>query len=262
MKKIVVTTLILVSTLTFQNCKKEKELVEVEIPEPEKAVANTPIGKPEDVKAEDENGTFQMLGLPYAYNALEPFIDARTMETHYGKHHVTYCNKLNTAIKGTDLEGKSIEEILNKLDMNNNDVRNNAGGYYNHNLFFEILSGKQEQASGDVLEAINTDFGDFDTFKTQFSEKATKLFGSGWVWLLVDKTGKLVISTTINQDNPLMPKAEIKGTPIMALDVWEHAYYLKYQNKRKDYIEAFFNVINWKKVNEKYNASPNKKTAE
>ena len=240
--------------LSLVGCKKDKELIEVTIPEPEK-IEKTTMGNPADVKAEDEEGAFQMLRLPYAYNALEPFIDAKTMETHYSKHHVVYCNKLNTAIKGTDLESKSIEEILKKLDMSKSDVRNNAGGYYNHNFFFEILGTNGGDATDEVLDAINKDFGSYEEFKKQFSDSATKLFGSGWVWLVKDKAGKLVISTTSNQDNPLMPKSEIKGTPILTLDVWEHAYYLKYQNKRKDYIDAYFNVINWKKVNEKFKAA-------
>ncbi len=244
----------LVATISLSSCGKDKELVEVTIPEPEK-VEKVAMGNPADVKADDAEGAFQMKGLPYAYNGLEPFMDTRTMETHYSKHHVGYCNKLNATVKGTDLESKSIEEILKKLDMNKADIRNNAGGYYNHNFFFEILTANGGEATDEVLEAINTDFGSYDEFKKQFTESATKLFGSGWVWLIKDKSGKLVISTTTNQDNPLMSRAEIKGTPILALDVWEHAYYLKYQNKRKDYIDAFFNVINWKKVNEKYNAA-------
>lgn len=251
--------LLTVTTLGLVSCKKEKELIEVTIPEPEK-VEKTAMGNPADVKAEDEEGAFQMKGLPYAYNTLEPFIDAKTMETHYSKHHVGYCNKLNDALKGTDLESKSIEDILQKLDMSKTDIRNNAGGYYNHNLFFEILNANGGDATGEVLEAINTDFGSFEGFKKQFTESATKLFGSGWVWLIVDKSGKLVITTTANQDNPLMSKAEVKGTPILALDVWEHAYYLKYQNKRKDYIDGFFNIINWNKVNEKFNAASTKIT--
>ena len=251
--------LLTVTTLGLVSCKKEKELIEVTIPEPEK-VEKTAMGNPADVKAEDEEGAFQMKGLPYAYNTLEPFIDAKTMETHYSKHHVGYCNKLNAALKGTDLESKSIEDILQKLDMSKTDIRNNAGGYYNHNLFFEILNANGGDATGEVLEAINTDFGSFEGFKKQFTESATKLFGSGWVWLIIDKSGKLVITTTANQDNPLMSKAEVKGTPILALDVWEHAYYLKYQNKRKDYIDGFFNIINWNKVNEKFNAASTKIT--
>jgi superoxide dismutase, Fe-Mn family len=249
------------SLILFTACKKEKELIEVGIPEPEKTNEKGEVTKPEDVKAEDEEGAFQMKGLPYAYNALEPFVDATTMETHYSKHHVTYCNKLNAAIKGTDLETKTIEEILTKLDLNKADVRNNAGGYYNHNFFFEIMAPNAggEPTETALIEAINDDFGSFEDFKNLFSEKATKLFGSGWAWLVMDKTGKLVICTTPNQDNPLMPKMEQKGHPILALDVWEHAYYLKYKNKRKDYIENFFNVINWKKVAEKFANGPKRK---
>jgi Fe-Mn family superoxide dismutase len=246
-------TLLLISILNT-SCKKEKELIEVTIPEPEK-VEKITFGNPADVKAEDKEGTFQMKGLPYSYKSLEPFIDATTMELHYSKHHLGYCNKLNAAIKETDLGSKSIEEILKKLDITKPDIRNNAGGYYNHNFFFEILSANGGDATDEVLEAINNDFGSFEAFKYEFSESATKLFGSGWVWLILDKTGKLVITTTANQDNPLMPNAEKKGTPILALDVWEHAYYIKYQNKRKEYVNAFFNVINWKKVNEKFKES-------
>jgi len=245
--------LLLISVLST-SCKKEKELIEVTIPEPEK-VEKTTLGNPSDVQAEEEEGTFQMNGLPYSYNSLEPFIDAATMELHYSKHHLAYCNKLNAALKETNLTSKSIEEILKKLDTSKSDLRNNAGGYYNHNLFFEILDANGGDAKDEVLEAINQDFGSFEAFKNEFSESATKLFGSGWIWLIKDNSGKLVITTTANQDNPLMPNAEKKGTPILALDVWEHAYYLKYQNKRKDYINAFFNVINWKKVNEKFKES-------
>jgi Fe-Mn family superoxide dismutase len=253
--KIVV--LLLISILST-SCKKEKELIEVTIPEPEK-IEKTTLGNPSDVQAEDEDGAFQMNGLPYSYNSLEPFIDATTMELHYSKHHLAYCNKLNAALKETDLTSKSIEEILKKLDTSKSDIRNNAGGYYNHNLFFEILNANGGDATDEVLEAINKDFGSFEAFKNEFSESATKLFGSGWVWLIKDNSGKLVITTTANQDNPLMPNAEKKGTPILTLDVWEHAYYVKYQNKRKDYINAFFNVINWKKVNEKFKESTNTK---
>ncbi|WMW78445.1 superoxide dismutase [Flavobacterium sp. 20NA77.7] len=252
MKNILKTGILFLSLLSFGGCKKDKDLVEVTIPEPEKAVSQQ-VGDPDDVKAEDPDGPFQMIPLPYAYNALEPFIDAKTMEIHYSKHHVNYCNKLNAAVKGTELENKNIEEILAKLDPKNSDVRNNGGGYYNHNLFFEILGQNATEPTDEIAEKITLDFGSFDEFKKQFSEKANKIFGSGWVWLIVDTNGKLAITTTTNQDNPLMPNAEQKGKPILALDVWEHAYYLKYQNKRKDYIEAFYNVINWKKVNEKFN---------
>jgi Fe-Mn family superoxide dismutase len=248
--KNIYTILLLISVLN-SSCKKEKELIEVTIPEPEK-VEKITLGNPSDVKAEDEDGTFQMNGLPYTYNSLEPFIDGATMELHYSKHHLAYCNKLNAAIKETNLTSKSIEEILKKLEMSKSDIRNNAGGYYNHNLFFDILISNGGDATDEILEAINKDFGSFESFKNEFTEIATKLFGSGWVWLIKDNSGKLVITTSSNQDNPLMPNAEKKGTPILALDVWEHAYYIKYQNKRKEYVNAFFNVINWKKVNEKF----------
>jgi Fe-Mn family superoxide dismutase len=243
-----ITTVFLLSLLS---CKKEKELIEVTLPEPEK-VEKTVLGKPDDVKAEVADGAFQMKGLPYAYNDLEPFIDAKTMEVHYSKHLLGYCNKLNTAVKGTDWESKTIEEILKRADVTLPELRNNAGGYYNHMLFFDILSANGGEASDEILTAITTDFGSLEAFKEQFTTSALQVFGSGWVWLVKDASGKLVITTTTNQDNPLMPKVAVKGTPILALDVWEHAYYLKHQNRRKDYVDAFFNLINWKKVNEKY----------
>mgnify|MGYP003598872769 FL=1 len=194
-----------------------------------------------------------MKGLKYSYDALAPFIDGRTMEIHYSKHHLGYANKLNKAIVGTDLETKTIEEILTKLDIKNTALRNNAGGYYNHNLFFEILNPKAGGTpSGELAQAIATEFGSFDEFQKKIAEVATNQFGSGWAWLIVTKEGKLAITSTSNQDNPLMPNAEVKGTPILAIDVWEHAYYLNYQNKRADYLTAIFNVIDWKIVGEKY----------
>jgi len=209
------------------------------------------IGSPEDVKAED--GTFKMLALPYSYEALAPHIDALTMELHYSKHYLTYTNNLNKAIAGTELEQLPIEDLLKKLDVSNADLRNNAGGYYNHGLFWENMAPKSSGKPKDSLAvAINRDFGSFEGFRNQFEEVASKQFGSGWAWLVTDKAGKLQITSTANQDNPLMSNAVIKGTPILALDVWEHAYYLNYQYKRKKYIDAFFNVINWKKVGERY----------
>jgi len=224
-------------------------------------VSNEPkveMGNPNDVKADE--GTFQMIPLPYAYNALEPYIDARTMEIHFSKHHLAYTNNLNKAIAGTDMEKMTIEEIFAKLDPENKAVRNNGGGYYNHNFFWEIMgANKGGEPTGALAEAIIKDFVSFADFKTKFSEAATKQFGSGWAWLLVDNKGKLSIISTANQDNPLMTKLGLAGTPVLAIDVWEHAYYLKYQNKRKDYIEAFFNVINWDKVAEKYDAALLKK---
>lgn len=199
---------------------------------------------------------FELPNLPYAYDALEPNIDARTMEIHHTKHHNGYTTKLNGAIAGTDLEGKGIEEILTGLDMTNMAVRNNGGGYYNHSLFWEIMSGDGGgEPSGELAEAISDAFGSFDGFKEQFSAAAATRFGSGWAWLCVHKGGKVEVCSTPNQDNPLMPDTGCEGYPILGLDVWEHAYYLNYQNRRPDYISSFFNVINWDKVSELYAAN-------
>lgn len=244
----VMATMVLVSC---NNNKKLEEVVEVAGPELEEVIP----ANPEDVKA-DEGGTFQMISLPYAYNALEPFIDAKTMEIHFSKHHLAYTNNLNKAIANTPMAKLSIEEILKTVDAENKAVRNNGGGYYNHNFFWEILKVNDGKGpTENIAKAIDKDFGSFENFKTQFSDAAMKQFGSGWAWLVVDTTGKLSILATPNQDNPLMTKLGLSGTPILALDVWEHAYYLNYQNKRKDYVDAFFNIINWKKVAEKYNAT-------
>ena len=192
--------------------------------------------------------SFQLPNLSYNHDALEPHIDSKTMQIHHGKHHAGYTNKLNAAIEGTDLEGKSIEEILKNLDMNNSAVRNNGGGYYNHCLFWEIIGPNcGGSPSGKLADAINKDFGSFDEFKSKFSAAAATRFGSGWAWLCVDSDGGLEVCSTANQDNPLMP-GECGKTPILCLDVWEHAYYLNYQNRRPDYIDAFFNVINWEVV--------------
>ncbi len=211
-------------------------------------------GNPADVKADP--GAFEMISLPYAYDALEPFIDARTMEIHFSKHHLAYTNNLNKAIAGTQMEKMSIEEILNKLDLENKAVRNNGGGYYNHNFFWQIMGpGKGGEPTGKLAEAVSKDFGSFAEFKTQFTDAAMKQFGSGWAWLLADEKGQLRIASTANQDNPLMTRLGIKGSPVLAIDVWEHAYYLKYQNKRKDYVEAFFQIINWDKVTENYESA-------
>ena len=196
--------------------------------------------------------SFQLPNLSYNHDALEPHIDSKTMQIHHGKHHAGYTNKLNTAIEGTDLEGKSIEEILKNLDMNNSAVRNNGGGYYNHCLFWEIIGPNcGGSPSGKLADAINKDFGSFDEFKSKFSAAAATRFGSGWAWLCVDSDGGLEVCSTANQDNPLMP-GECGKTPILCLDVWEHAYYLNYQNRRPDYIDAFFNVINWEVVAKMY----------
>ena len=196
---------------------------------------------------------FQLPKLPYAYDALEPHIDARTMEIHHTKHHNGYTAKLNTAIEGTDLEGKSIEEILTGLDMNNLAVRNNGGGFYNHSLFWTILSPNGGgKPSGELATAIDSAFGSFDAFKDEFTTAAGNRFGSGWAWLCVHKGGKVEVCSTPNQDNSLMPGVGCGGHPILGIDVWEHAYYLHYQNRRPDYIEAFFNIINWDEVSKLY----------
>jgi superoxide dismutase, Fe-Mn family len=197
--------------------------------------------------------SFELPKLAYAYDALEPHIDAKTMEIHHSKHHQAYTTNLNNAIAGTDLEGKSIREIL----LNCKDkpaVRNNGGGFWNHNLFWEIMAPNTgSHPTGDLSQAINDAFGTFENFKDEFAKAATTRFGSGWAWLCVDG-GKLSVCSTPNQDNPLMGEG-CSGTPILGLDVWEHAYYLNYQNRRPDYINAFFNVINWEVVSKKYAAS-------
>ncbi|WP_243389621.1 superoxide dismutase [Flavobacterium cyanobacteriorum] len=241
------------------SCKDKGHLEEVvQTPEPQKEEKAVPLGNPDDVKA--EGGPFQIAKLGYTYDALAPHIDAKTMEVHYSRHYKKYTDELNKAVTGTDLEKKTIEEILKTLDMENKAVRNNGGGYYNHTLFWEIMAPNAGGTpKGTLAEAINKDFGSFDAFKTQFTEAATKQFGSGWAWLVVNKDGKLAIGSTPNQDNPLMPNAGIAGTPVLGLDVWEHAYYLNYQNKRPDYINAFYNVINWDAVARKYDAAVAKK---
>ena len=197
--------------------------------------------------------SFELPKLPYAHNALEPHIDKRTMEIHHGKHHQGYTNNLNAAIDGTDMEGKTIENILTNLDMKNKAVRNNGGGFYNHSLFWEVMSPDGGGKPSDSLaDAINSAYGSFEDFKEKFSTAAKTQFGSGWAWLCVHKGGKVEVCSTPNQDNPLMPGIGCGGTPILGLDVWEHAYYLHYQNKRPDYVEAFFNIINWDEVSKRY----------
>jgi Fe-Mn family superoxide dismutase len=197
---------------------------------------------------------FKLPSLPYAADALEPHIDAKTMEIHHGKHHNGYTTKLNAAVEGTALEGKSIEELLGGLDMSNAAVRNNGGGYYNHCLFWEIMGPDSGEMSSELNNAIEAAFGSFEAFKDAFSKAAATQFGSGWAWLCVHSDGKLEVCSTPNQDNPLMKSVACGGTPILGLDVWEHAYYLNYQNRRPDYIEAFFNVVNWTEVSKRYAA--------
>jgi len=199
---------------------------------------------------------FELPKLNYAYDALEPHIDARTMEIHHSKHHNGYTTKLNAAVEGTALENESIESILENLDMSNGAVRNNGGGFYNHSLFWSIMDPNDKgELSGDLKDAIVGAYGSVDAFKTAFSKAAATQFGSGWAWLCVHKGGKVEVCSTPNQDNPLMPGVSCGGTPILGLDVWEHAYYLNYQNRRPDYINAFFNVINWNEVAKRFDAA-------
>ena len=196
---------------------------------------------------------FELPSLNYSFDALEPHIDTKTMQIHHGKHHAGYTNNLNNAIKGTDLETMSIETILAELDLNNDAVRNNGGGFFNHSLFWNVMSPNGGGVpSGDLASAINDSFGSFDEFKSTFSKAAGTRFGSGWAWLCVHPGGKLEVCSTPNQDNPLMKGVGCGGQPILGLDVWEHAYYLNYQNRRPDYISGFFNVINWDFVSELY----------
>ncbi len=195
---------------------------------------------------------FELPKLDYGYSALEPNIDAATMEIHHTKHHGGYTTKLNDALKESGLEGKSIEDILKNISGHPVSIRNNGGGYYNHSLFWKIMSPQGGgQPHGDLLAAIDRSFGSFDNFKSEFSIAAAAVFGSGWAWL-INKNGELKVTTTPNQDNPLMDIAAVKGTPILGLDVWEHAYYLKYQNRRPDYISAFWNIVSWEEVSKRF----------
>lgn len=197
---------------------------------------------------------FELPALPYSHDALEPHIDTRTMEIHHGKHHAGYTSKLNDAIAGTDMEGKSIDDII-KNHSDNNAVRNNGGGFWNHDLFWKVMSPNGGgNPTGAVADAIDEAFGSYEGFKDAFAKAAATRFGSGWAWLCVHPGGKVEVCSTANQDNPMMSNIGCGGTPILGLDVWEHAYYLNYQNRRPDYINAFFNVINWGEVNNRYEA--------
>ncbi|OGU57264.1 MAG: superoxide dismutase [Ignavibacteria bacterium GWF2_33_9] len=200
---------------------------------------------------------FKQDPLPYAYNALEPYIDAQTMEIHYSKHHAGYIQKLNAAITSQGINNDiTYDELFSNMNKYNNAVRNNAGGSYNHNLFWKLLTPeKNTKPSTDLIKDIEKTFGSFDAFKEQFSNSALSVFGSGWAWLIVNKDNKLQIITTPNQDNPLMNDVAVRGIPILTIDVWEHAYYLKYQNRRADYIGSFWNIINWETVNNLYSKS-------
>ena len=257
MKKIYFLVLHLIVAIVLFSCNNKKFTEVVEVPLPEVEQETTLIGNPDDVKSNE--GSFQLEKLPFAYNALNPNISTATMDNHYSKHYLSYTNNLNKAIVGTPLENLTIEEVLTQLDPSIPEIRNNAGGYYNHSLYFKCMAPKAGgQPKDSLASAITKNFGSFANFTTAFKDAATKQFGSAWVWLIVDRTGNLQITSTQNQDNPLMRNAVIPGKPILALDLWEHAYYLGYQYKRNNYVDAFFNVINWKKVGENYEEALNK----
>lgn len=245
MKKI--NLLILVSLLTFsftyaKKCDKKKCTAKQQ---------EIVVGNPADVKA--ASGPFQIDPLKYGYKDLEKAIDAQTMEVHFSKHYLGYTNNLNKAVEGKELAKQSIETILKNLDMSNAALRNNGGGFYNHRMYFATMSPNGGGVpTGKLAEDITKTFGSFDNFKKQISDAGAKRFGSGWAWLYVDNNGQLKVGSTANQDNPLMPGLDISGTPILGIDVWEHAYYLKYQNKRGDYLDAFFSVVDWNEVASNY----------
>lgn len=199
---------------------------------------------------------FELPQLPYDFSALEPHIDAKTMEIHHGKHHNAYVTNLNKAVEGSDLAGKSLDELMKNISSASAAVRNNGGGHYNHSLFWTVIGPNGGgEPSGELADAINSKFGSFAAFKEEFNNAAATRFGSGWAWLSVDGSGQVQVSSTPNQDNPVMDVAEVQGTPILGLDVWEHAYYLNYQNRRPDYIGAFWNVVNWEEVSKRYAAA-------
>ena len=247
MKKLVQLSLVAVAFSAVTSCVA----VVGNTAQPTVKVESTDFGKPSDVTAND--GAFKIKTLKHNYDAFSKYIDAKTMYVHFSKHYVGYLNNLNKAVEGKPQANMTIEQLLKTLDTSNAMLRNNAGGYYNHNLYFELMTPNSTgKPSGKLADAINRDFGSFENFKKQFSDAGAKQFGSGWVWLVTDSSGKLKVGSTANQDNPLMPGMSISGNPILAMDVWEHAYYLKYQNKRADYIDAFFNVIDWNVVSDYY----------
>jgi Fe-Mn family superoxide dismutase len=250
----ILANLLFILALISCNDKKMIEVVEVPLPTVQEKIK---IGNPNDVKAAE--GSFQMEKISFGYDALAPDISALSMESHYGKHYLYFTNNLNKTVLGTKFENLTIEEVLSTLDINDAEIRNNAGGYYNHSLYFKCISPKAGGEPTDTLaSSINKDFGSFSNLKNLIKTTATKQFGSGWVWLVVDKTGVLQLTTTQNQDNPLMTYAPVvgfHGKPILGIDLWEHAYFLDYQYNRKNYIDAFFNVVNWEKVNENYKAT-------
>ncbi|VXB02298.1 Superoxide dismutase [Flavobacterium sp. 9AF] len=239
-----------IAVVLFVSCKDKNNLVEVALPEPEETVSVS-FGNPADVKA---TGVFQLIPLDFSYEALKTVIDGKTMELHYGKHYLGYTNALNKEVAiRKELEKKTIEEILSKVSDKELQLKNNAGGFYNHSLFFEIIKPKgAKKPTDELLDAINTHFVSFSIFKNKFITEGNQYFGSGWVWLIVTKNQELKVVTTSNQENPLMLDAKDKGLPILGIDLWEHAYYLNYQNNKKKYLENIFDCINWTVVMSKY----------
>ncbi|MEO8233773.1 MAG: superoxide dismutase [Flavobacterium sp.] len=242
---------------TVVSCKKNTLVEQVDVPATPIEVVKVKNGfsNATDVKAIE--GAFKMYELPYVYKALEPNFDATTIEIHYSKHHLGYVNNLNKAVIGTKYEFLKLNDIFKNLNLADTEIRNNAGGFYNHNFFWENMSANAGgEPEGDLMEAIVRDFVSFDGFRSQFTEASLKVFGSGWTWLVSDKSGKLRIVTTPNNDNPLMKNLGFSGIPLLNLDMWEHAYYLKFQNRKRDYVNTFFSVINWSEVLKKYDAFP------
>jgi superoxide dismutase, Fe-Mn family len=240
-------------TLAAISCKKDTLQEVIDVPATPIVAVEQKGGKPSDLKANE--GAFQLYELPFGYRSLEPYFDGATMEFHYSKHLLPYVNALNKVVVGTKYEVLELEPILKNLNFSDAEVRNNAGAVYNHNFFFESIAPKAGgEPEGELLDAINRDFGSFGEFVRQFSETSVKLNGSGWTWLMSDKYGRLRIITTPNNDAPQMKGLGITGVPLLNLDVWEHAYYLKFQNKKREYANTFFSVVNWDKVEERYGA--------
>jgi superoxide dismutase len=238
-------------TATLFSCKKDTLVEVVDVPSTPIVAPKQEKGKPSDVKAIE--GVFVMPKLNYEYNALEPYFDPLTMEFHYSKHHLGYVNALNKAVIKTKYEVLDLDQILKNLNLTDTEVRNDAGGNYNHKFFFdELAANAGGEPEGELLESINRDFGSFEEFRNQFVETSLKIPGSGWTWLVSDKSGKLKIVTSSNNDNPLMKNLGISGIPLLNLDMWEHAYYLKFQNRKREYANTFFSVVNWKKIQERY----------
>ena len=240
---------------TVVSCKKNTLIEQVDVPATPIEVVKIKSGNSNATDVKATEGAFEMFQLPYNYKALEPNFDAATIEIHYSKHHLGYVNNLNKSVIGTKYETLSLNDIFKNLNLSDTEIRNNAGGFYNHNFFWGNMSANAGgEPEGDLMEAIVRDFGSFDAFRSQFTETSLKVFGSGWTWLVSDKSGKLRIVTTPNNDNPLMKNLGFSGIPLLNLDMWEHAYYLKFQNKKREYVNTFFSVVNWAEVLKKYDA--------